>query len=253
MGVPEVSAETKTCPQCAEDIRLQALVCHYCGQEFAVRRVGYCARCHDQVEVTEDERCPRCGRPVIDVVTESQPAVAPAPAAPAPRGDPAVHPLSQAAPAKRSMSLPMRLLIAVVVGLVLAVGAVFVGMMLREEAADPGDLAERFPEAGVVCDRFEVLYDTQTEKVLGCVSQDSHLIEVFTYGERPSAEEFVRNACAVRSAVLPPEGAYVLGDGFIININQGTHAGPTAPATPIDVATRLAALLGGEAAEYTCP
>ena len=34
------SAKVKTCPRCAEQIKAAALVCHFCGQEFAVEEAG---------------------------------------------------------------------------------------------------------------------------------------------------------------------------------------------------------------------
>lgn len=36
---PVASAPTKTCPKCAEKIMIEALVCHYCGQEFTESEV----------------------------------------------------------------------------------------------------------------------------------------------------------------------------------------------------------------------
>jgi hypothetical protein len=92
----EAQAATKQCPRCAETIKLEALVCHFCHQEFAVTHLGYCATCHRQVDVGSGSVCPTCGNEVTDVTTFSEP-VAVSTAAPM---QPAPAPAAGAAPGR---------------------------------------------------------------------------------------------------------------------------------------------------------
>jgi hypothetical protein len=59
----------------------------------------------------------------------------------------------------------------------------------------------------------------------------------------------------VREAGSIRQGAYLAGDGFIIDIMQGAFPAELLgePPTPAEVAENLAAVLGGQASTYACP
>lgn len=76
-AVRSAEGATKTCPRCAEEIKLAARVCHYCHASFVVERHGYCNACHRVVVLDADsDVCPSCGGTLFDVIVDSRLAAA---------------------------------------------------------------------------------------------------------------------------------------------------------------------------------
>ena len=68
-----MSADTKQCPSCGEQIKAEARICRFCGTRFEVTTKGYCPTCHALVQADENGACRQCGGTLIDRQVESTP------------------------------------------------------------------------------------------------------------------------------------------------------------------------------------
>lgn len=118
------TATTKTCPRCAEEIKLLATGCRFCGAEFVLTTRGYCTQCHRVVMADgTDPVCPRGHGGLLDPTVETElaepalpppvvsaavppvPVVPVAPTAPFPTTPPTVAATTVAATGRRRRAL----------------------------------------------------------------------------------------------------------------------------------------------------
>lgn len=67
------TATSKTCPRCAEEIKLLATGCRFCGAEFVLTTRGYCTQCHRVVMADgTDPVCPRGHGDLLDPTVETE-------------------------------------------------------------------------------------------------------------------------------------------------------------------------------------
>lgn len=72
-GGPDTAiVDTKICPSCGQQIKLEAKLCRYCRARFELMESGYCSNCHAVVQAGPDGKCPDCQRELIDRHVESQ-------------------------------------------------------------------------------------------------------------------------------------------------------------------------------------
>jgi hypothetical protein len=115
--------ETKKCPMCAEIIKVEAKVCHFCHARFEIKATGYCSNCHGIRDADENNRCTQCSSELMDLKFESK-FIQPA----APQVKPAIQPgptVQFRTPPKKSKAWIWVLGLLVIAG-VCIIGAVYI-------------------------------------------------------------------------------------------------------------------------------
>jgi hypothetical protein len=115
--------ETKKCPTCAETIKLEAKICHFCRARFEIKTTGYCANCHEIRDADENNRCIQCGSQLMDLHIESKPipsAVTP------PKPTPAPIPAIQYRPTPKKNNAWALILGVILIAAVCIIGAVII-------------------------------------------------------------------------------------------------------------------------------
>lgn len=106
----------------------------------------------------------------------------------------------------------------------------------------------------VTCRTYQKIFDERSSKALGCATTDGQIITITTYGDRPSADEWLALRCktvASGSKALQ-KGIFVVGKDFILDMHQLAVIKGVSVTPLKQTADALARTLGGSARVYDC-
>jgi hypothetical protein len=138
------------------------------------------------------------------------------------------------------------------IGVIVAIVGYFT--VFRGEASDPNDVADHFENVGIVCQDYDKIYDDRDSKALGCRTDDAKLVKVMTYADRPSVEDWLNLKCEeyADSAKHLKQGYLVVGDDYIVDLNQMPVPDYVTPHPLKKQAQRLADELDATLSDYDC-
>jgi hypothetical protein len=171
---------------------------------------------------------------MTDLPTHAPPDVAPEPSTPA------------AAPGRRRSRGRTLFAVLIVLATIAAVGY-YAYLKLGRDARSPGELVDKFGQAGVSCTDRKATLDLGDSKSLWCASADGTAITVTTWASDVDYDQWLRSHCSVRNRVVD-QGAAVVSDKWIIDVQRLVRKPPTAEK----VASKLSGVLGGSVRTYDC-